>query len=170
MKYTLIYLLTDTDYTFFDQQIDGVQKAEINKITAQVYVQTEQVGDFVERMITSHFGGYLIPSEYTGEIVYSEEILNNVDLLPEYPSDFNWNVIEDNLPNYYSNVDVVDSDLLCQYINNEIVNSHDDYQLYVDAIERKCPIYLTTMEWAIHQSVELDIKLFNEAIEAKNKK
>lgn len=38
---------------------------------------------------------------------------------------FNWDFIEQNLPNYYSRDDVLESDILGRYINNEDVLESD---------------------------------------------
>ena len=164
---TLVLLLADSDYTFFNLEQDGVQKAEINKIAAQVYVAEDQVGDFVERMIAEHFGGYLIPSEYEGEIVYSEEILNNEDLLPEYPKDFNWGFIEDCLPNYHRDTSVSDSDLFQRYVDGELDDGEEGREEDLEYVERDCPAYLTKKEWAFHQLTDVDIDLFQRASEHK---
>jgi len=160
----LVYLLNDSDFTFFNIKQDGVQKAVINKIAAQVYVADEYVGDFVEHMISEHFGGYLIPSEYEGEIVFSEDILNNEDLLPEYPENFNWGLIEDCLPNYYQRDEVLHSDLMSRFVDEDQENPE---QSDIDWMVEGKPEYLTEIEWVFHQMSDLEIQLFDEAGENK---
>ena len=155
---TLVFLLNDSDFTFFNLEQDGVQKAVINKIDAQVYVADDKVGDFVERMIGEHFGGYLIPSEYEGEIVYSE------DLLPEYPENFNWGFIEDYLPKYYQRDEVLHTVLMTRFVDEE---QEDPEQSDIDWMVEGKPDYLTEIEWVFHQMTDLEIQLFDEAGENK---
>jgi len=160
--YKLVLLLADSDFTFFNLDTDGIQKAVINKVTAQVYVKSDSnVGEFCERML-EHFGGYFVPSDYTGVIEYAD----GVEILPEFPENFSWDVIEKNYPNYHNAGEILKSDLLTRYIENELCEV--DNKKDIDEIEIGCPEYLTHMEWALHLSADLDIDIFNYSVEKKN--
>ena len=56
-------------FTFFDEQIDGVDKTIVHKIDKVVMVDEDKVDDFCEASLDEH-EGYLIPEYYNFEIIY----------------------------------------------------------------------------------------------------
>ena len=146
----LVWLLKDGDYTFYDGM---PQKAVIDNVALQVYVPAESVDDFVEHMITTGgFGGYFIPSQYDGiaKIDIKEEPL------PEF-YEGEWGDLEDHLPDYYSNSDVLKSDILQRLVDGEEVMDSDR-----ELMLQGKPAVLTDEEWFYHQLAEVVTKLFND--------
>jgi hypothetical protein len=173
---TLVYLFKKAHSKVTESTI------ELDEVT-QVYINDDNVGSFIERVTNNgQFDGYVIPHEYLGEIIFSEEITNNVSLLLEYPPEpIDWDFIEKHLPNYSSSDAVCDSNDLATYISGEMyslaeaiadgnADEGDDADDYDDGniadIENGCPEYFTLKEWAIHQQHEIDVDLFNDATDA----
>lgn len=74
----------------------------------------------------------------------------------ELPEDY-WDFIEKHLPYYSSDNDVLKTDILCRYINDEEV-WEEDYEWLPKTKEE-------AQEWL----EELEIELYNEAVRAFNK-
>ncbi len=73
------------------------------------------------------------------------------------PNDY-WQLVCEYLPNYYRRDDVLRSDILTRYINGEEISDDDLRSLPEDKAE------------AVRMSEELDLALYNEAVEAYNEK
>lgn len=75
----------------------------------------------------------------------------------ELPHDY-WNLVCEHLPNYYRRDDVLKSDILIRYVSGEEVSQEDLDWLPEDRDE------------ADRMVEELDLQLYNEAVEAYNEK
>lgn len=75
----------------------------------------------------------------------------------ELPHDY-WNLVCEHLPNYYRRDDVLKSDILIRYVTGEEVSEEDLDWLPEDKDE------------ADRMHEELDLQLYNEAVEAYNEK
>jgi hypothetical protein len=150
MNYTLVYLV--------DPDCFKENKAVINEMK-QVYVLTTDMHEFLKDK-----EGYLIPSEYQGEIILSEHIQNTYDLLEEYPEHFDWDIIGDHLPKYHSDYGVAENNDLQRYVDKELYEGEHDSE--IAEAEQGCPDYLTKMQWVHHGLAESDTILFYKACEA----
>lgn len=80
--------------------------------------------------------------------------MEKVENYQELPENY-WDVIAEHLPDYYRRDDVLKSDILTRYVNDE------------EVYEKDLEWLPDSKEEARKQLEELDVRLYNEAIEAK---
>lgn len=81
--------------------------------------------------------------------------MKEIKTYQELPNNY-WNFIEKYLPNYTRRNDVLESDILTRYVENEEVDE-DDLEWLPE-----------NKEEARKQLEELDVELYNESVEARN--
>ncbi len=67
------------DMTFFDERVDGKHEAVVHNVRRIALVKPEDLDDFCENSL-EEFEGYLVPSEYSGKIIYNLDCMNNVKI------------------------------------------------------------------------------------------
>ena len=139
-------------------------KATFQKVDHVIYMDVDKASQIYGRLIDKgHVDSFVIPSMYEGELILPE----GTELPAEFPKDFNWDFIEDYLPDYHHAVEVLESDLLQRYVDNELDDGEEGRQKDIDWVEADCPEYLSKIEWAHHKLAKIDTYLFNRAREHK---
>ena len=159
MNVLLVWLIAEKNVEFMNH------RAEVQKVDAQVYVKSDGLDEFLERM-RQHGFAYIIPDKTDLDIYIHDE---KHESLKQHPNHRNaeldyWSKIESHLPKYHSRQDVCDSNDYCKIIEDEMEDDEYHNKIVEDLMWDQ-PKYLTKKEWAFHQMADLDTEMFYEACE-----
>jgi hypothetical protein len=139
------------------------QVNRIISIDRQIYLLESQLVDILSTARKCNAGAYFIPSMRKGTVVNE----SGVELLPEW-QEVDFDVVCEHLPNYERRDDVLESDILTRYVDEELDDGDEGRQKDLDWVEKDCPHFLTKMEWAQSCSIEWDLSLYLEAVKARD--